>query len=174
MTEKGIWISLAQSALLKSRVTIPKLNLSYTDYSMLYAQSVFPSSKQLTSQWKWMPSISRAVDILLFTFHFIHIPTTHHTRADGLSCHPPSKDDPPENDDSEDWLDRAYSFSVSLLNNHIPLSSSTTNVSRYPTSTSHSHSHPLYTISALFSANPDSIPEDLELPHSPKAIAKDA
>jgi hypothetical protein len=55
-------------------------------------------------------------DILLFNFHLVHIPTTHHTGADGLSCCPAAENDLPEDDDFKDWLDRAYSFLVSLLN----------------------------------------------------------
>ena len=38
--ERDIQIGLAQSTLLKSRVAIHKLNLSYIDCSMLYTQSV--------------------------------------------------------------------------------------------------------------------------------------
>ena len=110
--------------------------------------------------------------ILLFSFHLIHTPASHHTRADGLSHYSPSEDNPLQEDDFKDWLDRAYSFSIFLLNNHIPLSGGTADVSRYLTSTSHSYLHSLHTISILFSANPDSTPEDLELPHSPKVITK--
>ena len=40
MMERDIQIGLAQSTLLKSRVAIHKLNLSYIDCSMLYTQSV--------------------------------------------------------------------------------------------------------------------------------------
>ena len=108
--------------------------------------------------------------ILLFTFHLIHIPATHYTRADGLSHCPLSKDDPPQEDDFEDWLDRVYSFFVSLLNNHISLFGDTANISRHPIPALHS----LHTIFILFSANSDSAQEDPELPCSPKAITKDA
>ena len=54
--------------------------------------------------------------ILLFSFCLVHIPAIHYTRADGLSCHPLSEDKPLQEDDFEDWLDRVYSFSISLLN----------------------------------------------------------
>ena len=57
--------------------------------------------------------------ILLFSFRLVHIPATHHTGADGLSCHLLSDEDPPEEDDFEDWLDNSYSFSITLLNDHI-------------------------------------------------------
>jgi hypothetical protein len=55
--------------------------------------------------------------ILLFNFHLVHIPGTRHTGADRLSRRPAAENDPPEDDDFNDWLDRAYSFSVSLLSN---------------------------------------------------------
>ena len=57
--------------------------------------------------------------ILLFSFRLVHIPATHHTSADRLSHHLPSDEDPPEEDDFEDWLDNSYSFLITLLNNHI-------------------------------------------------------
>ena len=57
--------------------------------------------------------------ILLFSFRLVHIPAAHHTGADRLSCHSLSGEDPPEEDDFEDWLDNSYSFSITLLNNHI-------------------------------------------------------
>jgi len=41
------------------------------------------------------------VGILLFNFHLVHIPATHHTGADGLSRCPPSENDPPKGDDFE-------------------------------------------------------------------------
>ena len=59
--------------------------------------------------------------ILLFSFHLIHIPATHHTGADRLSYHLLLDEDPPEEDDFEDWLDNSYSFWITLLNNHISL-----------------------------------------------------
>ena len=55
--------------------------------------------------------------ILLFSFHLVHIPATHHTGADGLSRCLPLDEDPPEEDDFEDWLDNSYSFLITLLNN---------------------------------------------------------
>ena len=57
--------------------------------------------------------------ILLFSFHLVHIPAAHHTGADRLSHRLLSDEDPPEEDDFEDWLDNSYSFSITLLNNHI-------------------------------------------------------
>ena len=59
------------------------------------------------------------VGILLFSFHLVHIPATHHTGADGLSHHLLLDEDPPEEDDFEDWLDNSYSFSITLLNDCI-------------------------------------------------------
>ena len=57
--------------------------------------------------------------ILLFSFRLIHVLATHHTGADGLSHRLPSDEDPPEEDDFEDWLDNSYSFSITLLNDRI-------------------------------------------------------
>ena len=57
--------------------------------------------------------------ILLFSFCLIHIPAAHHTGADRLSHHLLLDEDPPEEDDFEDWLDNSYSFLITLLNNHI-------------------------------------------------------
>ena len=71
--------------------------------------------------------------ILLFSFCLIHIPAVHHTGADGLSHCPPSDEDPPEGDDFEDWLDNSYSFSITLLNNHIsPYGGGLAHFSRHP------------------------------------------
>src|SRR5437588_2983548 len=62
-------------------------------------------------------SINRWIaGILLFDFELVHVPGDRHTGADGLSRRPPSIDDPIQDDDHEDWLDKAYSFSIELLN----------------------------------------------------------
>jgi hypothetical protein len=54
--------------------------------------------------------------ILLFHFKLVHISADKHTRPDGLSRHPAATEDPPDEDDVEDWLDDVYSFAVVLLN----------------------------------------------------------
>ena len=54
--------------------------------------------------------------ILLFHFTLHHIPADHHTGPDGLSRQPPSENDPPDQDNFEDWLDDSYSFCITLLN----------------------------------------------------------
>ena len=54
--------------------------------------------------------------ILLFHFTLRHIPADRHTGPNGLSHQPPSEDDPPDQDDFEDWLDDSYSFCITLLN----------------------------------------------------------
>jgi hypothetical protein len=54
--------------------------------------------------------------ILLFQFNLIHVPAAKHAGIDGLSRRPPAESDPEEDDDHEDWVDRAYSFGVILLN----------------------------------------------------------
>ena len=70
--------------------------------------------------------------ILLFSFRLIHIPAVHHTGADGLSCHPLSDEDPPVEDDFKDWLDNSYSFSITLLNDHISPYGGLAHFSRHP------------------------------------------
>ena len=72
------------------------------------------------------------VGILLFSFHLVHIPVTHHTGADGLSHRPLLDEDPPEEDDFEDWLDNSYSFSITLLNDHISPYGGFAHFSRHP------------------------------------------
>jgi len=54
--------------------------------------------------------------ILLFQFNLVHVPAAKHAGVDGLSRRPPAENDPEEDDDHEDWVDRAYSFGVTLLN----------------------------------------------------------
>ena len=105
--------------------------------------------------------------ILLFTFRLVHVPTTHHMGADGLSRRPSSEDNPAENDDFEDWLDNAYSFSVSLLNDHISLPGNSAHFSRNLPTNDHQ-------TSVFVSSDPDTAMEDPELPRSPKALVKEA
>ena len=54
--------------------------------------------------------------ILLFQFKLVHVAAEKHKGPDGLSHHPPSELNPPEPEDDEDWLDKAYGFSIELLN----------------------------------------------------------
>jgi hypothetical protein len=54
--------------------------------------------------------------ILLFHFKLVYISADKHAGPDGLSRRPPAAEDPPDEDDVEDWLDDAYSFTVVLLN----------------------------------------------------------
>ena len=69
-----------------------------------------PDLQPNTTINRWITSI------LLFHFELCHISADRHTGPDGLSCWPPSDDDPPNTDDFEDWLDNSYSFCVTLLN----------------------------------------------------------
>ena len=68
----------------------------------------------------------------MFSFCLVHVPATHHTGADRLSRHPPSDEDPPEEDDFEDWLDNSYSFLITLLNDHIAPYGGFAHLSRLP------------------------------------------
>jgi hypothetical protein len=56
--------------------------------------------------------------ILLFSFKLVHVSVLKHKGVDGLSRCPPVDEDPMEDSDYEDWIDRAYSFSIMLLNDH--------------------------------------------------------
>jgi hypothetical protein len=56
--------------------------------------------------------------ILLFLFKLIHVSMLKHKGIDGLSKRPPVEEDPMEDNDYEDWIDRAYSFTIVLLNDH--------------------------------------------------------
>jgi hypothetical protein len=56
--------------------------------------------------------------ILLFSFKLIHVSVLKHKGVDGLSRHPPVKEDTMEDSNYEDWIDHAYLFSIVLLNDH--------------------------------------------------------
>ena len=65
--------------------------------------------------------------ILLFDFKLVHVPGATHG-PDGLSRRPAQPDDPPaEEDDYEDWIDRAYGFMHII--NPVPVYRNTTVVS---------------------------------------------
>jgi hypothetical protein len=54
--------------------------------------------------------------ILLFSFKLVHVSAIKHKGIDGLSRRPPVEEDPMEDGNYEDWIDRAYSFSIALFN----------------------------------------------------------
>ena len=56
------------------------------------------------------------VGIKPFHFKLVHVPGTQHNGPDGLSWHMPSLNDPLPVDDSDNWLDKAMSFAVILMN----------------------------------------------------------
>jgi hypothetical protein len=56
--------------------------------------------------------------IILFSFKLVHVSMLKHKGIDGLSRRLPVEEDPMEDSDYEDWIDRAYLFSITLLNNH--------------------------------------------------------
>src|SRR5882672_5584785 len=58
------------------------------------------------------------VRIKLFQFKLVHVPGCLHTGPDGLSCQASSPNDPVEEDDTNDWLDKTMSFAVVLMNSH--------------------------------------------------------
>jgi hypothetical protein len=108
--------------------------------------------------------------ILLFNFHLVHIPGTCHTRADGLSRRPAAENDPPEDSDFNDWLDRAYSFLVSLLSNRLPPPGGIANSYRHPASVSPAP----YLVLVMVYTIPDSDQGDPMIPRSAQALAKEA
>lgn len=54
--------------------------------------------------------------ILLFDFELRHVSAKDHAPADGLSRRPKTLEDPEEIDDTEEWIDNAYAFSMEQLN----------------------------------------------------------
>ena len=187
MTVKDIPIASNELASLRSRAIILKWNLSYLDCFMLCKQSRFLSLELLISLWRWTHNMSKGminnpnlqpnptinwwiVGILLFTFHVVYILADCYAGSNGLSCHPPSENDPPEEDDFEDWLDNAYSFSITLLNNWSPLSTGPANTSRHPCLASHL----LPPLSIFISASLGPVQDSLEIPWSQKALTKEA
>ena len=59
--------------------------------------------------------------ILLFDFKLRHVAAKDHTSADGLSRRRDSPDDPKEDNNSEEWIDNAYAFSIEVLNDSLKL-----------------------------------------------------
>ena len=56
------------------------------------------------------------VGIKIFQFDLVHVPGHLHMGPDGLSCCTSSPNDPIEEDDVDDWLDRTMSFAIVLMN----------------------------------------------------------
>jgi hypothetical protein len=54
--------------------------------------------------------------ILLFDFDLVHVPAEKHVAPDGLSRRRPAPEDEGEEDDFEDWVDRAYGFAIEVIN----------------------------------------------------------
>lgn len=62
-------------------------------------------------------SINRWIAAIhLFTFELIHVPGTSLGGPDGLSRRPAAPEDEVEDDDVEEWIDRACGFSIEVLN----------------------------------------------------------
>lgn len=58
--------------------------------------------------------------ILLFDFELRHIPGKDHGPADSLSRRPKAPEDTDDEDDSEEWIDRANGFKMEVLNYQVP------------------------------------------------------
>jgi hypothetical protein len=54
------------------------------------------------------------VGILLFLFKLVHVSVLKHKGVDGLSRRLPVEEDPMEDNDYDDWIDRAYLFTITL------------------------------------------------------------
>ena len=110
----------------------------------------------------------------MFSLHLIHIPAAHHTGADGLSRHLLSDEDPPEEDDFEDWLDNSYSFLITLLNDRISPYGGLAHFSRHPPGPlSHGCLVQLASYEDALPTCLDSHHNDLAIPCTAKACAKD-
>ena len=57
--------------------------------------------------------------ILLFNFKLRHVSAKDHAPADGLSRRSRSPDDPEDEDNTNEWIDHAYSFGVECLNRQL-------------------------------------------------------
>src|SRR5882724_6316073 len=55
------------------------------------------------------------IGIKLFQFNLVHVPGCLHMGPDGLSCHASSPNNPIEEDDTDDWLERTMSFAIVLM-----------------------------------------------------------
>ena len=62
------------------------------------------------------------IGIKLFHFDLVHVPGTLHNAPDGLSQHARSLNDPVDNDNPDNWLDRTMGFAVVLMNSASPWS----------------------------------------------------
>jgi len=56
------------------------------------------------------------VGIKLFQFKLVHVPGRLHTGPDSLSWCATSPNDPVEEDNVDDWLDKTMSFAIVLMN----------------------------------------------------------
>jgi len=56
------------------------------------------------------------VGIKLFQFELVHVPGRLHTGPDGLSWCAISPNDPVEEDNVDDWLNKTMSFAIVLMN----------------------------------------------------------
>ena len=62
------------------------------------------------------------IGIKLFHFDLVHVPGTLHNAPDGLSQRAHSPNDPVDEEDPDDWLDRTMGFAVVLMNSATPWS----------------------------------------------------
>ncbi|KAJ2911441.1 hypothetical protein MD484_g8972, partial [Candolleomyces efflorescens] len=101
--------------------------------------------------------------ILLFHFKLRHVPARLHTAADGLSRREPSPTDPIQDDDYDEWIDRANAFSIELAN------SGRYQMSRRFNAAAHTPSAPLLSTTVFVLAQEHAV----LIPRSEKAQAQD-
>ena len=201
MTESIVWIILLSDV--ESCYSQAKLEL-YGLFHALHAVCIFifgVNNFTVEMDAKYIQGMINNLDLqpnvtmnwwitgnLLFGFRLIHIPATHHTGADGLSHRLPSNEDPPKEDDFEDWLDNSYSFLITLLNDCASPYGGSAHFSRHLhgslmddklvwfalyNAASPTHSPFPSATPVLVIMDSDSHHNDLAIPHAVKACAKD-
>jgi RNase H-like domain found in reverse transcriptase len=131
-------------------------------------------------------SINRWIaGILLFDFKLLHVSAKDHAPADGLSRRRHTPEDPDDEDDTEEWIDKACSFGVEYLNQlDIPQKRDPENSRIDETFSIHRNSEILVskdekdqeTSQTRFTqTNLEQVPdqEALKIPRSPKAIQQE-
>src|SRR5882672_1128479 len=118
------------------------------------------------------------VGIKLFQFELVHVPGCLHTGLDGLSRRASSPNDPVEEDDADDWLDKTMSFAVVLMNSRPTWSqrlnsSYCPNCANLPTHSTENcpRFYPRYSVYLEDEASED--PPPSTIPHSESALLAD-
>src|SRR5882672_561562 len=118
------------------------------------------------------------IGIKLFQFELVHVPGRLHTGPDGLSHRASSPNNPVEEDDVDDWLDKTMSFAVVLMNSRPTWSqrlnsSYRPNFTNLPTRSAEicPRFYPRYSVYLEDEASEDPPPSNI--PHSESALLVD-